>query len=373
MDRSTAVGWTMAALTPPDRSLWLSEPRLRTGAGHYRDLVRSIVAGKGDRDRFAVAVPPDCDIELAGKAVSMVHDSASSPWSESLSVRRALKDHDRALVLTSKGAHALALSSRVRSDGDLERVAMLFHWPVRSRADWSLHRLARRARRSCVALATTPTVARSLRMIGWRRVREVRYPVIAPDRIPPPMQFSHVRVAGPLRFNKGLAAITELVMRWVEREEAIRLYLQATPKHGRRHGRREGLLLDRIEAIAYRHLELRSAALDRDRYLDGFHGAITLVAYDPAKFSDQVSGVSLDALLCGSPIIASEGTLAADLVREFGAGEVVPYDDATALDEAIHRVVHGWDQHSRRAREAAEILAKRHHPRRFVEAWLASD
>lgn len=357
----------------PNRSLWLSEPRLRTGAGHYRDLVRSIVAGKGDRDRMTLAVPPGCEFEVPGSGVTMTSEPASSSWSEGESVRRALMDHDRALVLTSKGAHAAALSGRIRSDADLERVAMLFHWPIRSLMDRSLHRIARRARRSCVALATTSAVAESLRVIGWRWVREVSYPIIAPEWSPVPVQFRHVRVAGPLRFNKGLASIARLLERWAEQRDPIRMSLQATPKHGTRHGRREGPILDRIATIAYPHLDLQSEPLDRARYLDGFRGAITLVAYDPAFFADQVSGVSLDALLCGSPVVASEGTRAADLVREFGAGEIVPFDDVAALDASIRRILDHWHSYSEDACRAASIVARRHHPRRFVEAWLASN
>ncbi len=197
-------------------------------------------------------------------------------------------------------------------------------------------------------------------------MREIDYPVIAPEC---PDAF----LAGPLRLNKGLRAVAELVERWAAQGNSMPLVLQSTPKAGARHGRRERQLLDRISQVAYAGLRSQPTAEDRPGYLGRFRGALTLAAYDPAKFADQISGVSLDALLCGSPIIASEGTLAADLVREFGSGKVVPYNDAAALDKAIHQVVLSWNQHSGRAREAAASLAKRHHPRHFVEAWLSDD
>jgi hypothetical protein len=359
---------------------FILEPRMSSTAGHYAELARAIVAGACGIRRIALAVPQSglaiCR-EFAGPFGSNIEIEAlrfdgGSVLAEAAFTGARAREGQRVLVMTAKGAHAMGLSLCVAPASVLSRMSLLFHWPARALGDRALHHLGWRARQHCLALATTPSIASSLRSIGWRRVREVPYPMIAPAP-PTACSFSHVLLAGPLRLNKGLPAIVGLVERWAAQGESMSLMLQSTPKWGAKHGRLEKRLLDQITRVAYGGLQSRPTAEDRSGYLRRFHGALTLVAYDPAKFSDHVSGVSLDALLCGSPIIASEGTLAADLVREFGAGEVVPYDDATALDEAIHRVVHGWDQHSGRAREAAEILAKRHHPRRFVEAWLASD
>jgi glycosyltransferase involved in cell wall biosynthesis len=173
-------------------------------------------------------------------------------------------------------------------------------------------------------------------------------------------------MAGALRFNKGLAVLAELVERWSRRGAEIPLLLQASTKHANRHGSREAPLLRRIEAAAYRPLREQSGSLDRDRYLANFRGAITLAAYEPATFAGQVSGVAIDALMSGSPIVASEGTEPARLVEEFGAGVVVPFGDAEALDHAIEAMLRDRHRFFAEARAAGEILARRHDPSRLA-------
>jgi hypothetical protein len=366
-------------MTPP-HDLVIIEPRLIGASGHYAELVRAIVAGASPGSRFTLKVP-DAGLRICRELISEpgsteivdpVRFDSGSILAEAAAAVADACDNREVLLLTAKGGHAAGLSLRRVAGDTLARVSLLFHWPARTIGDRMMHRLGREARRHCLALATTAAVAESLRSLGWHRVLEIHYPTLAPPTAPLPDQpFRHALVAGPLRWNKGLPTIASLVERWHADAAEIPLRLQTTPKHaGRRHGRREGPFLQRISTSAYPHLIASLSAEPRARYLDAFRGAITLVAYAPAVFADQVSGVSLDALLSGSPIVASEGTQAADLVREFAAGETVPFGDVSALDEAIRRILQSWDECSARARIAAKALADRHHPRRFVDAWL---
>lgn len=371
----------MTAVDPRvDVPKWtLIEPRLGLGRGHYDELLRAIVVGlnhhEGEIDVVATQAAAPLLRAWSSEVATLNADpfKASSIRAEIAAIRaRSNLASERCLVATANGRHAAMLSVLGGSRAQLTRASLFFHWPLRRRMDRVLHTIATRALAQCTALAPTDAIADDLARLGWRHVRRIDYPVIAPPP-PTPTEFSHVLMAGALRFNKGLAVLAVLIERWSRRGAEIPFLLQASTKHANRHGSREAPLLRRIEDAGYPHLREQAGGLDRDRYLANFRGAITLAAYEPATFAGQVSGVALDALMSGSPIVASEGTLAADLVREFGSGEVVPYNDAAALDEAIHRIVISWDQRSVRAREAAAILASRHHPRRFVEAWLAED
>lgn len=352
------------------RRLAIVEPRLGLGRGHYDELAKAIVAGWGS-SRGPIAIHAST---AATPLVESWNDSiarldprpVSSILAEARVCSAEVASGSHVLVMTASGKHALALSAASGPQDRLEAIDLLFHWPVRRIADRMLHRASRAARRQARALATTEAIADDLRRLGWRRVRRIDYPVIAP---PPPeaTPFRHVLMAGALRFNKGLAAMTALVERWSRSDVAIPLLLQSSTKHAHRHGRREAPLLRRIEAAQYRHLEAQDGGLDRERYRANFRGAITLAAYDPRTFGGQVSGVALDALLGGSPIVASEGTEPAELVREFEAGKVVPFGDVQALHDAIEAIRRDWDLHSSRAREAARALMRRHHPSRLAE------
>ncbi len=352
----------------------LVEPRLGLGRGHYDELVRAIVSGlaHGSRSIGIVATPAATPLldSWAGEpgCSNLELIEASSARSEVAAIRtRSSRRSERCLVATANGRHAALLSIGGGARERTMRTSLLFHWPVRSRTDRMLHSMASRARSCCTALATTDAIADDLSRLRWLRVRRIDYPVIAPPA-PQPIPFRHVLMAGALRFNKGLEVIAAMVDRWSRRHAEIPLLLQSSTKHANRHGSREAPLLRRIEAAGYPHLREQAGGLGRDRYLANFRGAITLAAYDPSTFAGQVSGVAIDSLLCGSPIVASEGTEPARLVEEFGAGATVPFGDVEALEAALVAILADHDRHVARACDAARILAARHDPTRFAAA-----
>lgn len=355
------------------------EPRLRGPAGHYLELARAIVAGADHGSRFTLAVASaglaHCDAlrptDDRGIVVDTVpFDRVSIGAEAALAVSHA-ENGRSCLLLTAKGAHAFALSLTRATGEPLSRIALLFHWPSRSFSDRAMHAFGVAARRHCLALATTHSVGASLRSLGWQRVREVPYPMLALETSEDVASFSHVLLAGPLRTNKGLEAVARLIKRWSQSGGRLPIRMHTTPKRGVRHGRREQILLDKIVEAGCPGVEFRPNPEDRCGYISQFRGAITLVAYDPKVFADQVSGVSLDAILNGSPIVATEGMLAAELVQEFGCGEVVRFGDTEQLDAAIARIATNWEHYSRAVEVARRVIRDRHSSRHFHRAWQA--
>ena len=68
-----------------------------------------------------------------------------------------------------------------------------------------------------------------------------------------------------------------------------------------------------------------------EAYAANFPGSICLQPYDRAEFRDRVSGVTLDALAHGCPVIATAGTWSADVIEPFGAGIALAEPDAESL------------------------------------------
>ena len=67
-----------------------------------------------------------------------------------------------------------------------------------------------------------------------------------------------------------------------------------------------------------------------EEYAANFPGSICLQPYDRAEFRDRVSGVTLDALAHGCPVVATAGTWSAAMIEPFGAGIALADPDARA-------------------------------------------
>jgi len=90
-----------------------------------------------------------------------------------------------------------------------------------------------------------------------------------------------------------------------------------------------------------------------------------LTPYDPIKFADNVSGVALDALLHGAPIIATAGTWQAGLIQRFGCGVIMNRWTSEALLLAMNHSAKIWTDLSTHAQLAATVLTVEHDPRRL--------
>jgi glycosyltransferase involved in cell wall biosynthesis len=64
--------------------------------------------------------------------------------------------------------------------------------------------------------------------------------------------------------------------------------------------------------------------------------------YDPAVPNNRYASPNklFEAMMCGKPILVSEGTAMADIVRQEKCGIVVPYKDLQAIKKAIISLQH---------------------------------
>ena len=93
-----------------------------------------------------------------------------------------------------------------------------------------------------------------------------------------------------------------------------------------------------------------------------------LQLYDPASFSDRVSGVTIDAFLAGAPVVAREGTWISRQVQRFNAGVVLERTDPDHVLAGVQSVVARYADLARGAARAGQALSTEHSPRRLFEA-----
>jgi len=350
--------------------LLVIEPNLRTPGGHYAEFVRAAGARSGE-DPVEVYADPAVDGMLAampGVRVCRETPRADRPLAEWRILLRAVRQGVPFLVLTADGRHAAAVSAAGALAGRAPETARLFfHRPPTTWRDRMLLPLAASAREHALAIAPTEAVAESLSAGGWRRVARVPYPALAAPVPPRPAAFSHLLMAGAARLNKGLDLVAGLAALWAREGRDVPLMVQVSKKHVSRHGRREKGVVEALLASGYRGLRVDAAAPERAEYLERFRGALVLAPYARESFASQVSGVVLDALLHGAPVVATRGTWPGAQVERFGAGVAIGERTVAALAAAVLEVLSGWDGYSARACEAAAVLAGEHDPRRLLE------
>ncbi|MDD2542187.1 MAG: hypothetical protein PHH28_14255 [Desulfuromonadaceae bacterium] len=345
--------------------LLIIEPNLRSPSGHYADFVRAVgsCADNVELEVFAHPAADDMLTKMPGVRISTARPRVGERLAEWNTIFRAVREKQPFLVLPAAGRHAAAVSIAAARSGCVPDYAQFFfHRPPTTLRDKCFLPFAGLARTHALAITPTEMVADALRETGWKRVVCVPYPALAEKNPPQPELFSHLLMAGAARINKGLDLVAELAGQWAHEGRKLPLLVQVSQKHADRHGHREGSAVRALLSSGYQGLRTDATAPNRVEYLARFRGALVLAPYTREQFSSQVSGIVLDALLHGAPVIATQGTWSGYQVERFGAGVTITERTPTALAAAIDRVLTDWPTFSARACAAAETLAQDHDP-----------
>ena len=99
---------------------------------------------------------------------------------------------------------------------------------------------------------------------------------------------------------------------------------------------------------------------------------VMLLPYDPVSFGMRGSGIFTESVAAGRPVIAAEGTFAAECVRNGEAqGESFSPYDARALADAIVRLLPRLSECMLRAAEKAQAFARAHSGETYADVLLA--
>ena len=97
-------------------------------------------------------------------------------------------------------------------------------------------------------------------------------------------------------------------------------------------------------------------------------GRVAILPYEQDQFEDRVSGVAIDALAEGSPILATADTWMSRLIDRFDCGVAVVGTRGEDWYKGAMKVLEDWDRYHRGALKAAEALATEHDPGQFWQA-----
>jgi hypothetical protein len=97
---------------------------------------------------------------------------------------------------------------------------------------------------------------------------------------------------------------------------------------------------------------------------------VTLLPYDPTIYFGRTSGLALDSMLVGAPVIVPNHTWMADIVNHYKNGVIIDHLDQSAIHQAI---ITAWQRlpELRRAASVARLeLAAIHNPAQFVTSVM---
>lgn len=343
-----------------ERTIHVVEPTLTGEQGHCLSLVRSLC-------RQA----PDLPLEL------WIGSRAEAPALERLGVgihrhfhrrlrklqlyplyRRLLAAPGRILVSTAGRVDLMMLGWAARGDIRPRKAYLYFHWLRRTPGKEAFLRRFACEQPNVVVMGTTPLVADTLRDLGFQHALLVPYPVtlepaLAADPWP---TFRHILFAGAARMDKGFQHVVDLVVRLNQMRGRLPVLVQVSADHYEKSDPRTRAQVDRLVGTGYPHLTVQRKTMGAADYASSFSGGICLQPYDRSDFADRASGVTLDALAAGCPVVTPSRTWMARLVERFDAGVVLEDRTPEAMYDAIRRIVDDYARYQRNARAGGERL-----------------
>lgn len=364
--------------------LHIIEPTLTGPAGHCHSLVRALVeaataacAETSSAAGITVWAGRSAVADWPGPARLAAHFNRR--WRRLQGyflLRRLLRQPGRVLICTAGSADLVLADWAASGPIPPHKLFLFVHWlsakPAKARR---LSALARRQPQIEI-LAPTESVVDFFRACGFPATR-VPYPLAAAAAASDaaPSAFKHLLVAGGARIDKGFSEVVSLVAELTRRGLAWPITVQTSIEPRHRHDPALADALARLRGLQSQHpgLSLRDEALSPADYRALFDGALVLQPYRAVDFKDRVSGVTLDALAAGAPVVATDGTWMAGLLRRYGAGVATADLSPAGLISAISQVLADHAGFAARARAAAAQVQAEHSARQLIEVVMQAD
>lgn len=176
-------------------------------------------------------------------------------------------------------------------------------------------------------------------------------------------KFDKILYAGAARSDKGFARIVNLLAYSRSIGDQTVFSVQVSPPNSLRYDQETSHALQILASLPTHNLILHRHTLSQAEYLKSFQNSICILAYDQQEYSDKFSGIALDSLCAGCPIITAHNTWMGDVVEHYQAGITLStYNDQT-IWYAFCKIRDNYAQYQQCAIKAAQTLAVAHHPR----------
>ena len=352
------------------------EPTLASEAGHCFSFINSLCQVKGSAS-FVLWISKENSIIFDCKNTT-INNFFSRRFRklQSIFLYRKLVRSDEKIFISTAGFIDLFFLN-IASSGMLPvgKVFLYFHWM--NNAEKKLSKLKEFAKRqpNLTIICPTHTIANFFKSSGFLNINVIPYPVGLKklNSVAPLVSaFSSVLFAGAAREDKGFSKFVDLVNYAHIKKLTLPFSIQISSDHKGEYDVETEKNIDFLKSIPYPYLKIYEKTLSVDDYANLFAGVICIQLYRAADFADRVSGVTLDALVAGCPILTTEGTWIANQVTRFNAGIVVSSTSPECVYDALMKVVENFGFYNKNAVNAGFILQDEHSASHLVNVLLVN-
>ncbi|MFW0097358.1 MAG: glycosyltransferase [Coxiella endosymbiont of Haemaphysalis qinghaiensis] len=179
--------------------------------------------------------------------------------------------------------------------------------------------------------------------------------------------FKKVVYAGAARNDKGFPEVVSFLEYLSQREKDTVFEVQASPPASGQYDKKSKMALLRLKNLHLAKLIFHESTLVQKKYQTLFTGAICLLIYDLESYRNKFSGVALDALYAGCPLITISETWMGEVTRQFQAGVVLKDRSPPSIYKALVKIRQNYTQFHENAKEAGEILMEKHNPKNIFK------
>jgi len=344
------------------------DPTLADQTGCCHSLLNSIAADAEGIDLTVWADRHAVDLHLPANVRVVPHFHRRFRKAQLLLLYRRLLRRDEKIFVNLAGRLDMAMIDlAARGKVPPEKAFLFFHWfrdGIRKRA--SLRRIARR-QPHLVVIGPTPSTVAPFRECGFANVHVAPYPVSLGTGVRADgTLFRHLLFAGAARRDKGFHHVVDFVAYLATRGSDIPIVIQMSPKHYNKYDAEVEEDIRRLGGIGYEPLRKISATLSAEEYAKIFSGAICLQFYRREDFADRVSGVTMDALLAGCPIVTLTDTWMARYAERYEAGIAIGDPSPEAIFSAVAKIMEDYGHYADRAGIAGDTIRKDNRAGRLI-------
>jgi glycosyltransferase involved in cell wall biosynthesis len=172
---------------------------------------------------------------------------------------------------------------------------------------------------------------------------------------------------GPARFEKGIDILQRAVAKLLSNADTpnnARIVVQWNQEVLDDAG---GIVSPDPKLMAHPDVRFITEEMTSDAYNSELYGADCIVLpYRRDSYYARISGVAVEAVTAGIPIIYTQNTWCEDLVTKSGAGIGVPDGDYVALAEAMAKMTREAEHYRAMARQAAQAARDMHSSETFA-------